>query len=423
MNIPDISYISPEQSNTNNPNKVQSDVNHLPPSYIHPTSTSPPFHTPQAQTSPFHAWQAQAQTLPPLYASQAQAVPSNTGAHLMQPGVYAPPTLFITSGPMPYQNMIVSGNYIHPETVYIRDYMIWSIINIFLGGLVLGIPAVWLSMVTRDRKQQGGACSHYQNRQLTRFSYQLKEEEKKVFYIKMNIPDISYISPEQSNTNNPNKVQSDVNHLPPSYIHPTSTSPPFHTPQAQTSPFYASQAQTQTSPPFHAWQAQAQTLPPLYASQAQAVPSNTAAHLMQPGVYAPPTLFITSGPMPYRNMIVSGNYIHPETVHIRDYLIWSIINIFLGGLVLGIPAVWLSMVTRDRKQQVNNRICISIGFGLFCELTYDEGRIFIDKKLPYLREQEVELSNKIAHIKANIKLVLEALKEIQTIDDKKTNTT
>ncbi|CAF4357048.1 unnamed protein product, partial [Adineta steineri] len=154
----------------------------------------------------------------------------------------------------------------------------------------------------------------------------------------MNIPDISYISPEQSNTNNPNKLQSDANHLPPSYIHPTSTSPPFHTPQAQTSPFYASQAQTQTSPPFH-------------ASQAQAVPSNTAAHLIQPGVYAPPTLFITSGPMPYRNMIVSGNYIHPETVYIRDYLIWSIINIFLGGLILGIPAVWLSMVTRDRKQQ------------------------------------------------------------------------
>jgi prefoldin subunit 5 len=64
-----------------------------------------------------------------------------------------------------------------------------------------------------------------------------------------------------------------------------------------------------------------------------------------------------------------------------------------------------------------------MGFGLFCELTYDEGKNFIEKKLPYLREQQVELSNKIAHIKANIKLVLEALKEIQTIDDKKSKTT
>jgi prefoldin subunit 5 len=72
---------------------------------------------------------------------------------------------------------------------------------------------------------------------------------------------------------------------------------------------------------------------------------------------------------------------------------------------------------------INNRIFISIGFGLFCELTYDEGKNFIDKKLPYLREQQVELSNKISHIKANIKLVLEALKEIQTIDDKKSQTT
>ncbi len=72
---------------------------------------------------------------------------------------------------------------------------------------------------------------------------------------------------------------------------------------------------------------------------------------------------------------------------------------------------------------INNRIFISMGFGLFCELTYDEGKNFIEKKLPYLREQQVELSNKIAHIKANIKLVLEALKEIQTIDDKKSKTT
>lgn len=68
---------------------------------------------------------------------------------------------------------------------------------------------------------------------------------------------------------------------------------------------------------------------------------------------------------------------------------------------------------------VNNRIFISIGFGLFCELTYDEAREFIEKKIPHLREQQQELSKKIAHIKANIKLVLEALKEIQMIDVKK----
>ena len=68
---------------------------------------------------------------------------------------------------------------------------------------------------------------------------------------------------------------------------------------------------------------------------------------------------------------------------------------------------------------VNDRIFISMGFGLFCELTYDEAKQFIEKKVPHLHEQEVELSKKIAHIKANIKLVLQALKEIQSIDEKK----
>jgi len=71
---------------------------------------------------------------------------------------------------------------------------------------------------------------------------------------------------------------------------------------------------------------------------------------------------------------------------------------------------------------INDRIFISVGFGLFCELTYDEARNFIEQKLPHLRQQQTDLSDKIAHIKANIKLVLEALKEIQSIDDTKSST-
>lgn len=67
---------------------------------------------------------------------------------------------------------------------------------------------------------------------------------------------------------------------------------------------------------------------------------------------------------------------------------------------------------------LNNRIFISVGFGLFCELTYDEARTFIEKKLPSLHEQEADLSKKIALIKGNIKLVLQALKEIQSIEDR-----
>ncbi|CAF1123051.1 unnamed protein product [Didymodactylos carnosus] len=67
---------------------------------------------------------------------------------------------------------------------------------------------------------------------------------------------------------------------------------------------------------------------------------------------------------------------------------------------------------------LNNYLFLSIGFGLYCELSYDEALQFIETKVKYLREQEEDLSKKIAHIKANIKLVLQALKEIQTIDDK-----
>lgn len=67
---------------------------------------------------------------------------------------------------------------------------------------------------------------------------------------------------------------------------------------------------------------------------------------------------------------------------------------------------------------LNDRILVSVGFGLFCELTFDEGRVFIEKKLPQLREQEEQMSKKIALIKGNIKLVLQALKEIQSIDER-----
>jgi prefoldin alpha subunit len=67
---------------------------------------------------------------------------------------------------------------------------------------------------------------------------------------------------------------------------------------------------------------------------------------------------------------------------------------------------------------LNNLIFISVGFGLYCELSYAEAKSFIEKKVSHLRQQEVELTKKIAHIKANIKMVLQALKEIQGIDEK-----
>ena len=46
-----------------------------------------------------------------------------------------------------------------PDIENIRDYLSWSIFNICLGGLVLGLVAVALSSKTRSRKRSGDAAS------------------------------------------------------------------------------------------------------------------------------------------------------------------------------------------------------------------------------------------------------------------------
>jgi hypothetical protein len=45
---------------------------------------------------------------------------------------------------------------IPPETADIFDYMIWSGINLVVGGILLGIPAFILSIITRRYKRKGG---------------------------------------------------------------------------------------------------------------------------------------------------------------------------------------------------------------------------------------------------------------------------
>ena len=43
------------------------------------------------------------------------------------------------------------------ETAGIFDYMIWSVINVIVGGIVLGVPSLILSVFTRRYKRQGNA--------------------------------------------------------------------------------------------------------------------------------------------------------------------------------------------------------------------------------------------------------------------------
>jgi hypothetical protein len=56
---------------------------------------------------------------------------------------------------VPYRGVIITSNFIPPQTAQIKDYMIWSIINLFLGGLFLGLIAILLSLQTRRRKMDG----------------------------------------------------------------------------------------------------------------------------------------------------------------------------------------------------------------------------------------------------------------------------
>jgi hypothetical protein len=103
---------------------------------------------------------------PPLYPMPAPPSPQPPPHSIQSPPPYAvpPPSqlpmypsspMLITHVQMPYQGVIVQSNYIPPQAVFIRDYMVWSIINVFLGGFILGIVAVILSSQTRKRKLMG----------------------------------------------------------------------------------------------------------------------------------------------------------------------------------------------------------------------------------------------------------------------------
>ena len=63
-----------------------------------------------------------------------------------------------------------------------------------------------------------------------------------------------------------------------------------------------------------------------------------------------------------------------------------------------------------------SRIYISIGYGFHLEMKLDEALRFIDKKVKLMNLSAAELTDKANEIKANIKFVLEGLKEIQQLN-------
>ncbi|XP_035016345.1 protein UXT [Hippoglossus stenolepis] len=65
----------------------------------------------------------------------------------------------------------------------------------------------------------------------------------------------------------------------------------------------------------------------------------------------------------------------------------------------------------------SSRIFVAIGYGFFVEMTHDEALRFIEKKTNQLTAFTEQLTKDSAKIKANIRMVLEGLRELQGLTD------
>lgn len=60
-----------------------------------------------------------------------------------------------------------------------------------------------------------------------------------------------------------------------------------------------------------------------------------------------------------------------------------------------------------------SHICVAIGYGFFLDFTLNEALGFIDQKTTQLMEQAQRLTDEASEISARVKLVMEALRELQ----------
>nr|XP_046251647.1 protein UXT [Scatophagus argus] len=65
----------------------------------------------------------------------------------------------------------------------------------------------------------------------------------------------------------------------------------------------------------------------------------------------------------------------------------------------------------------SSRIFVAVGFGFFVEMNHDEALRFIDKKTSQLTAFTEQLTKDSAKIKANIRMVLEGLRELQGLTE------
>ena len=66
-----------------------------------------------------------------------------------------------------------------------------------------------------------------------------------------------------------------------------------------------------------------------------------------------------------------------------------------------------------------SRIYVNVGLGFHLELTLTEAKKFTDKQVKELNDQLKESDERSTKIKANIKLVLESLRRLQTFQSSK----
>ena len=67
----------------------------------------------------------------------------------------------------------------------------------------------------------------------------------------------------------------------------------------------------------------------------------------------------------------------------------------------------------------SSRIFVCVGYGFFVEFTLDEALKFIEKKCEQLTRKSEQLGRDSAKIKAHIKLLLEGLRELQSLGEVK----
>ncbi|XP_014675105.1 PREDICTED: protein UXT-like [Priapulus caudatus] len=64
-----------------------------------------------------------------------------------------------------------------------------------------------------------------------------------------------------------------------------------------------------------------------------------------------------------------------------------------------------------------SRVCICVGLGVYVDFTFAEALAFVDRRCAHLGGAAAALTKTATQIKAHVKLVLQGLREIQSISD------